>query len=100
MGKMTRRMQRQARRRLGEIVDRVFHAIERLEEEAVELDDQEAIADCEQAFSAIDATLTPDGLPTGTTVEVLPDVVAGPISRAMRRLRPDVPLPTDAESAA
>ena len=48
----------------------------------------------------MDATLTPDGLPTGTTVEVLPDVVAGPIARAMRRLRPDVPLPTDAESAA
>lgn len=100
MGAMTRRMRRQARRRLGVIVDRVLRALERLEEEAVELDDGEALAYCEQAFTAIDATLTPDGLPTGTTIEVLPDVVAGPISSAMRRLRPDVPLSTDAENAA
>jgi hypothetical protein len=39
-------------------------------------------------------------MPTDTTIEVLPDVIAGFISRAMRRLRPDVPVPTDAENAA
>jgi hypothetical protein len=100
MGKMTRRMQRQARRRLGAIVDRIFHALERLEEEAMQCDDPEAMAYCEQAFAAIDATLTPDGLPTGTTAEVLPDVLDGPFSHAMRRLRPDLPLPSDAENAA
>jgi hypothetical protein len=100
MGKMTRRMQRQARRRLSEIVDRVFNALEHLEDEAVESDDQEAMAYCEQAFTAIYATLTPDGLPTAMTAEILPDVVAGPFSQAMRRLRPDLPFPSDAESAA
>jgi len=100
MGKMTRRFRRQARRRLAEIVDRVYHALEYLVEEAEDLHDQEAIADCEDALDAIDATLTPDGLPTLTTAEVLPDVVSGPMARAMRRLHPDVATPSDAENAA
>jgi hypothetical protein len=82
------------------MVDKVYSVLEELAEEAEDLDDQEAIADCEEAFSAIDATLTPDGLPTLITAEVLPDVVSGPFARVVRRLHPELPVPSDTESAA
>jgi hypothetical protein len=100
MGKMTRRSRRQARRKLGEMVDKVYEVLEELADEAEDLGDQDALADCDEAFYAIDATLTPDGLPTPVTAEVLPDVVAGPFRRAVRRLHPELPVPSDAENAA
>jgi hypothetical protein len=100
MGKMTRRWRRQARRRLGEIVDKVYFTLEHLAEEAQDLDDQDAIADCEEALDAIDATLTPDGLPTLTTADVLPGVVLERLARVMRRLHPELSTPSDAENAA
>jgi hypothetical protein len=100
MGKMTRRMQRQARRKLDEIVDKVYCALEHLAEEAEDLDDKEALLDCEDALFAIDQSLTPDGLPTTTTAEILPDVVCGPMARVMRRLHPELPALSDEETAA
>ena len=99
MGKMTRRWQRQARRKLGEMVDKVYSVLEDLADEAEDLGDREALADCEDALSAIDATLTPDGLPTPVTAEVLPLVVSGPFARVIRRLHPEL-VSTDAENAA
>jgi hypothetical protein len=89
-------MHRQARRRLGELVNRTLDAIDHLGDLADELDDREALALCAKAFSAIDDTLTPDGLPTSTTAAILPSVVAGPFAQAMQRLRPDLPLPPGA----
>ena len=100
MGKMTRRWRRQARRKLGERVDTICGLLEDLAIEAEDLEDQEALADCEEALSVIDATLTPDGLATDVTAEVLPAVVSGPFARVVRRLHPELPLPLDAENAA
>jgi hypothetical protein len=99
MGKMTRSWRRQARRKLGEMVDKVYDVLEELAQEAEDLDDQEALADCEEAFSAIAETLTPDGLPTLVTADVLPEVVSGPFARVVRRLHPEL-APSDAENAA
>jgi hypothetical protein len=100
MGKMTRQLQRQARRRLGAVVDRVFAILTRIREAADEDGDNAAIAYCDEAFLAIQATLTPDGLPTSSTIRVLPDVVAGPIERAMARVRPEAPIPAALEHDA
>ena len=100
MGKMTRRWRRQARRKLGETVDKIYGLLEEFAQDADDLDDQEALADCEDALSAIDATLTPDGLPTERTADVLPEVVSGPFARVVRRLHPELPLPADIENAA
>jgi hypothetical protein len=82
------------------MVDKVYDVLENLAQEAEGLNDQEAIADCEEALSAIDATLTPDGLPTLVTAEVLPDVVSGPFARVLRRLHPELPVPSDTGNAA
>lgn len=95
MGSMTRQWRRQARRRLGLQVDITFEAIERLRERGEVCDDEETIADCDEAFAALEATLTPDGLPTTTTAAVLPGVVDGPLTRAIRRVRPDIDLASD-----
>lgn len=100
MGKMTRRWRRQARRKLSEMVNKIYDVLEDLALEAEDLDDQEAFADCEGALSMIDATLTPDGLPTDVTAEVLPEVLSGPFARVVRRLHPELPVPSDAENAA
>jgi hypothetical protein len=99
MGSMTRRMQRNARRRLGALVDKVLDTLDYLEDLADAADDREAFELCSEAVSAIDATLTPDGLPTPTTAAVLPEIVAGPFTLALQRLRPDLPLPPEASHA-
>jgi hypothetical protein len=57
MGKMARSWRRQARRKPGEMVAKVYDVLEELAQEAEDLHDQEALADCEEAFSAIADTL-------------------------------------------
>jgi len=99
MAKTTRRSRREARRRLGELVNKIFIALEQLGTEALDLEDQEALACCTEAYSILYDSLTPDGLPTVTTVSVIPDLVKGPLTQALRRVRPHVPLPA-AENAA
>jgi hypothetical protein len=96
----TRRMRRQARRELGEMVEKVFRLLAQLADEAQELGDQETVDCCDEAFFELQESLTPDGLPTVTTVDVLPDILHRPLCRATQRLRPDFSLPTIAENVA
>jgi hypothetical protein len=96
----TRRLRRQARRKLGEMVENVSRVLAQLAEEAEELGDQEIVDCCGEAFFELQETLTPDGLPTVTTLDVLPDIITGPLSRATQRLRPGFSPPTIVESVA
>jgi hypothetical protein len=85
-------MRREARRKVGPFVDTVYGLLEHLSDKAEDAEDEQALAYCEEAFDAIDDTLTPGGLPTVTTAERLPEIVAGPIARAVQRLHPGAPL--------
>jgi len=97
MGTMMRRLRQNDRRRLGELVDKILDWLDCLDDEAYDLRDAEALAWCREAASQILETLTDDGKPTHHTRAVLLEAVAGPLARAMARLRPDLPLPPGAD---
>jgi hypothetical protein len=97
MGTMTRRLRRNERRRVGALVDLLLDWLDYLDDEAYDQRDVEAHAWCEQAADWLEASLASDGRPTDATMGVLLEVIAGPVARAMARLRPDLPLPPGAQ---
>lgn len=81
------------RRRDAELVEQMLDFLDHLNDEAFDQGDDEARADCDAAMGQLQDTLTPEGLPTDATAAVLRAVIAGPIARAVDRLRLDLPLP-------
>ena len=100
MGAMMRRMRRNARRRIGELVEMTFGWLDLLEDDAYDQRDAQARAWCQQAVLLIDDSLTDDGKPTDRTAEALVEALEGPIARAAARLRPDIPFPFPAQDLA
>jgi hypothetical protein len=80
------------RRRDAELVEPLLDFLDQLNDEAFDQGDDQARADCDAAMGQLEDTLTPDGLPTEATAAALRAVIAGPIARAVDRLRLDLPL--------
>jgi hypothetical protein len=95
MGTSDRRSRRQARRRIGELVEATFYLLDILADEAHDQLDDQAGADCNEAVARIEDSLTPDGHPTGATAAVLIDVLTGPVTHAIHRLDPHIELPPE-----
>jgi hypothetical protein len=81
------------RRRDAELVEQLLDFLDQLNDEAFDQGDDQARAECDAAMEQLEDTLTPDGLPTDATAPVIRAVIAGPIARAVDRLRLDLPLP-------
>lgn len=81
------------RRRDAELVEQLLDFLDQLNDEAFDQGDDQARAECDAAMEQLEDTLTLDGLPTDATAPVIRAVIAGPIARAVDRLRLDLPLP-------
>jgi hypothetical protein len=91
MGTMTRRLHRRYLQDVRTIVDHIFSLLDDLEDEAFDLGDDEAVADCQRAYYQIADTLTDDGKATDATEAVMRLAVAGPLTRAACRVYPELP---------
>lgn len=89
MGSMSRRIMRNARRRLGELTDQTLDNLDLVADCAEELDQGDIVAWCDEAIASLEDTLARDGSPTDDTQRLLPELVLG-IRDAFQRLRPAV----------
>jgi hypothetical protein len=73
-------------------VDKLFDLLHTMRDDAYDLEDDEAAALCQEALDRLDDTLK-DESPTQVTLDILPDLIDGPVTRAFALVRPDIRFP-------